>query len=297
MYSIALKQKQHPTYILTDRDAGARVEIVPERGGMVTEWTLGDHQILYFDADRFADPAKSVRGGIPILFPICGNLPNNRYSVEGQSYELAQHGFARNLPWTVRDRGVKANGAVLELVLESTADTLSAYPFEFELVFTYRLQGNHLHIEQSYTNKSKRPMPFSTGLHPYFYLADASTRTKSELQLDIPATRYLDQLSQTEHDYTGSLNWDAPELDLAFRPISAQQAAATDPQRKTKISIDYDDAYTTLVFWTVAEKNYYCLEPWSAARNAMNTGTNLLQLAPGETRAMQVTFNAQIENK
>lgn len=296
MYSIALKQKQHPTYILTDQDSGARVEIVPERGGMVTEWSINDQQILYFDADRFTDPAKSVRGGIPILFPICGNLPDNRYSVEGQSYELAQHGFARNLPWTVRDRAVKENGAVLELVLESTADTLSVYPFEFQIVFTYRLQGTRLHIDQTYSNKSERPMPFSTGLHPYFHLAEASTRTKSQLQLDIPATRYTDQINQTEHDYTGSLDWNAPELDLAFRPVSAQQAAAVDPSRQLKISIDYDSVYTTLVFWTVAEKNYYCLEPWSAPRNALNTGTDLLQLAPSETRSMQVTFDAQIEN-
>lgn len=299
MYSIALKQKQYPTYILTDQTSGAHVEIVPERGGMVTEWTINDQPILYFDAERFTDPAKSVRGGIPILFPICGNLPDNTYQLKGelagQSYELAQHGFARNMPWTVRDRGVKANGAVLTLALESTPDTLSVYPFEFELVFTYRLQGDRLHIEQSYTNKSQQSMPFSTGLHPYFHLADASTSTKSQLQLEIPAAHYTDQISQREHDYSGSLNWDAPELDLAFRPISAQQATATDPQRQVKISVDYDSAYTTLVFWTVAEKNYYCLEPWSAPRNALNTGTDLLRLESGKTRSVQVTFNAQVE--
>ncbi len=296
MYSIALKQKQHPTYILTDQASDAHVEVVPERGGIVTAWRIGDTQLLYFDADRFADPTKSVRGGIPILFPICGNLPHSTYEIEGQSYELAQHGFARNLPWTVRDRAVKANGSVLTLVLDSTPDTLSVYPFEFQLIFTYRLQGTQLHIEQSYTNQSQRRMPFSTGLHPYFQLADASPQTKSQLQLEIPATRYVNQIEQTEHDYTGSLNWDAPELDLAFRPISAHQASAADPQRQVKVSIHYDSAYTTLVFWTVAKKNYYCLEPWSAPRNALNTGTDLLWLEPGETRSMHVSFDAQLES-
>lgn len=298
MYSIALKQKQHPTYILTDQDSGSRIEIVPERGGMVTEWTIGDTQILYFDAERFADPAKSVRGGIPILFPICGNLPDARYEVDGHFYELAQHGFARNLPWEVRDRSVKPNGAVLELALSSTADTLAVYPFEFELVFTYRLEGNRLHIAQSYTNKSERPMPFSTGLHPYFHLADASTETKSQLQLQIPSDRYINQIDRTEHSYTpsdngSSLDWNAPELDLAFRPISARQTSATEPNRQVEITISYDDAYTTIVFWTVAEKNYYCLEPWSAPRNALNTKTDLIVLEPAQTRSIEVTFDAQ----
>ena len=294
MYSIALKQKQHPTYILTDQDSGARAEIVPERGGMVTEWEIGETQILYFDAERFTDPAKSVRGGIPILFPICGNLPDNTYSVDGQSYTLAQHGFARNLPWTVSDRGVKENGAVLQLTLESNEDTLSVYPFEFQLEFTYRLQGNQLHIEQRYTNKSDRPMPFSTGLHPYFHLENADTETKAQLQLEIPATRYINQIDKTEHDYNGTLNWSAPELDLAFRPISAQQTSATDPTRPVTVTISYDDSYTTLVFWTVEAKNYYCLEPWSAPRNALNTGTDLLTLAPGEAQTIKVTFDAQL---
>ena len=294
MYSIAQKQKQYPTYILSDLESGARVEIVPERGGMVTEWSIGDTQILYFDAERFADATKSVRGGIPILFPICGNLPGNVYEVDGQSYELAQHGFARNLAWEVRDRGVKDNGAVLQLVLESSADTLAVYPFAFEVMFTYRLQGTQLHVDQRYRNKGDRPMPFSTGLHPYFYLENASPETKAQLQLDIPASRYIDQISQREHDYEGQLDWTAPELDLAFRPISARRTSAIDPTRPVKVVIDYDGAYTTLVFWTVAKKNYYCLEPWSAPRNAMNTGTDLLRLDPGETRAVQVIFNAQI---
>ena len=54
---------------------GDLLRIVPERGGLVTGWRSGGREILYFDAVRFADPKASVRGGIPILFPICGGLP------------------------------------------------------------------------------------------------------------------------------------------------------------------------------------------------------------------------------
>jgi len=57
---------------------GDRLRVVPRRGGLVTGWLChgpwGEREILYFDADRFADPSKSVRGGIPVLFPICGGL-------------------------------------------------------------------------------------------------------------------------------------------------------------------------------------------------------------------------------
>ena len=32
----------------------------------------------------------------PILFPIVGRLKNDSYSINGKSYELPRHGFARN---------------------------------------------------------------------------------------------------------------------------------------------------------------------------------------------------------
>jgi galactose mutarotase-like enzyme len=294
MYAIALKQKQYPTYLLSDSDAGARLEVVPERGGIVTQWHIQDIPILYFDAERFSDPSQSIRGGIPILFPICGNLPDNTYRIAEQPYSLKQHGFARDLPWTVSDRGVKdgpEGGAMLQLTLSSSEATRQAYPFDFELTFTYRLMGNRLFIEQRFHNKGDRPMPFSTGLHPYFQL-NATPTAKSQLQLNIPATQYTDQISQRDHAYSGSLDWSSPELDLAFRPISAQSASVRDLERQVQLSLSYDPLYSTLVFWAVAEKNYYCLEPWSAPRNALNAGTDLLTLAPGETQVLNVTFSA-----
>ena len=33
----------------------------------------------------------------PILFPIVGKLKNNHYSLEGEQYEMLQHGFAMEI--------------------------------------------------------------------------------------------------------------------------------------------------------------------------------------------------------
>ena len=88
-------------YILSDEPTQSLVVVCPGRGGIVTEWRTQDQKIFYMDKERFADPALSVRGGIPLLFPICGNLPEDTYTLDGESYKLKQHGFARNLPWQV----------------------------------------------------------------------------------------------------------------------------------------------------------------------------------------------------
>ena len=74
--SLALSQKDYPYkhWEYKDVNTGNRLRIVPERGGLITEWLCNGKNILYFDLDRFQLSDKSIRGGIPILFPICGDF-------------------------------------------------------------------------------------------------------------------------------------------------------------------------------------------------------------------------------
>ncbi|KGF73346.1 aldose epimerase [Neosynechococcus sphagnicola sy1] len=275
-------QPPYPTYILEDPTAEARLEVVPARGGIVTRWQVGGQDILYLDHARFAQPDLSVRGGIPILFPICGNLPNNTYTYQGQTYTLKQHGFARDLPWDVLDATQSTH---LTLQLTSNPQTLAVYPFEFEVLFTYQIQGKQLLIQQCYTNLSPDPMPFSTGLHPYFAAPD-----KTQLQFEIPATEYQAQSTQTRQPFSGKFDFDLEEIDWGFRQLSAQTASVVDRSQMRKLTLTYDDNYTTLVFWTLKGKDFYCLEPWSAPRNALNTGDGLIQLPPGVSLEVDVAL-------
>jgi galactose mutarotase-like enzyme len=148
VFAIALQESQYKTYILSDQAANSQLEVVPERGGIITKWRVQGQEILYLDAERFANPELSVRGGIPILFPICGNLPDNTYTYNGQQYTLKQHGFARDFPWEVADQ-VTQEAASLTLVLNSNEQTRAVYPFDFQLAFTYQILGNSLEIQQN----------------------------------------------------------------------------------------------------------------------------------------------------
>ncbi len=58
--------------------------------------------------------------------------------------------------------------ASLTLELNSNEATRQVYPFDFQLIFTYQLQGNSLKIHQKVINLSPEKMPFSIGFHPYF---------------------------------------------------------------------------------------------------------------------------------
>lgn len=291
MFAIAVKQDQYQTYILSDKEAQSRLEVVPERGGIITRWRIQGQNILYLDEERFANPELSVRGGIPILFPICGNLSDNTYTYQGKQYPLKQHGFARNLPWEVLESSTD-NCAGLTLSLKSNAQTRAAYPFDFQLTFTYELQGNTLTIRQHYANQSDVAMPFSTGLHPYFWVTD-----KSLLSFELPAAECQDQITGEISPFTNQFDFDRDEIDVILQPVTADSATLINHRRQMQIALRYSDRYSALVFWTVKDKDYVCLEPWSAPRNALNTGDRLIYLLPNtscETRVeMSVSYLAK----
>jgi galactose mutarotase-like enzyme len=287
MFDIVSQEEEYLTYTLSDIDSKSSLKVVPSRGGIITQWQIQGEDILYLDQERFRDPTLSIRGGIPILFPICGNLPDNSYSYNLQTYQLKQHGFARDMPWEVIDHSTD-NRASITLSLQSSAETLRVYPFAFNLEFTYILADNTLTIRQKYTNNYAVKMPFSTGLHPYF-----AVRDKSKLELEIPASSYQNQITKEIKSCTGNFDFNETEIDVAFRNPTEAKCAIVDRSAKRKISLSYTNVYSTIVFWTIAGKDYVCLEPWTAPRNAINTGENLLHIEPNSSYETWTTLKIE----
>ena len=131
-----------PGFVFTS-SSGDRLSLAPSRGGLVTSWVCSGQERLYFDLNRFLDPSKSIRGGIPVLFPICGNLPDDALSLPTGMYPMPQHGFARDLPWSLH--GLE-DGSGVELSLRHSDATLPHYPFPFRLSIQYQLEPSSLVI-------------------------------------------------------------------------------------------------------------------------------------------------------
>jgi galactose mutarotase-like enzyme len=288
MFTITKQSQAEPVYILNDTDSQSSLTIYPDRGGIATSWKVNDRELMYLDVDRFnEDPSLSVRGGFPILFPICGNLPDNAYSVGSQTYSLKQHGFGRELPWTVTHQSTTTD-ASLTITLTSNDATRAVYPFDFSVSFTYKLAGGQLTIDQTYTNKSAIPMPFSSGLHPYFLAPD-----KNSLTFEIPSASYTEKQTGETHAFAGKFDFSQAEIDAAFTTVTGTVAIVKDASQNLTLTMTSSENYRTIVFWTVEDKNFYCLEPWTAPRNSLNTGIDLLHVAPGETMSTKVTFAAK----
>lgn len=257
------------------------LHLVPERGALVTHWRVAGRDILYFDAERFRDPSLSVRGGIPLLFPICGNLPGDRYDWEGGSYPLKQHGFARDRAWTVVEQAADR----MTLALADDDASRVGYPFAFGLSYEVQLGEGHLDLRFRLENRDDRPLPFSLGIHPYF-----TVRDKFALRLNIPAERWQDQKSGAWESFDGRFDWDRPEIDAAFRELRRPEVTLIDAAAGHCLRLRFDPAFGTFVAWTLAGKDYLCLEPWTGPRNAIASGDGLLRLAPGETRELAIAL-------
>lgn len=103
-------------------------------------------------------------GRNPILFPQVSSNDDKTMLINGVTYKTGNHGFARNAVFKLAED----KGDELVLKLSENEDTLSQYPFKFELLVDYKLNGNRVDITYTITNNDEKDMPFGFGLHPAF---------------------------------------------------------------------------------------------------------------------------------
>jgi galactose mutarotase-like enzyme len=250
------------------------VTLAPARGGMATRMRVGAREVFYLDEATLLDETKNVRGGNPVLFPSPGKLEGDRWARAGKSGSLKQHGFARNLAWTVDSK----SDAEATLSLAATPATREGYPWSFRATLRYAVREGILRVEQTVTNTGDGPMPFGFGFHPYFAVAQAD---KAKTAIPTRATRAWDNVAKKEIALAG-IDLTQPEVDLHLFGHGGTTATVGD------IEVRGSPEYTHWVVWTLAGKDFVCLEPWTCPGNALNTGDRLIELGGGETRSLWI---------
>ena len=271
---------------LNDESAGSQVVIAPERGALVTSFKVLGRELLYLDRATLNDAGKNVRGGIPVLFPAPGKLEADTWHAAGQSGQMKQHGFARNLPWTVREDATGA--AAVTLLLDSNADTHAQYPWAFQAQLRFALEGRSLRIVARVRNESQTTLPFALGYHPYFLASD-----KRQLRIDTRATRAFDNVAKQTLPFKG-FDLDLAEVDLHLLDHGSS-ASALHFADGSYVSLTGSPEFTHWVVWTLSGKDFVCLEPWTAPGNALNTGERLFELLPGQEQecSLQIAWHSR----
>ena len=270
----------YPHWDFEDPASGDRLRLVPERGGLLTGWRCRGRELLYLDQQRFADPALSVRGGMPVLFPICGNLPGDRLPLPEGEYPMKQHGFARDLPWQLE---ALAEGGGVQLTLSDSAATRQQFPFGFRLSLELRLEPAALAISAVVENRGDRPMPFALGLHPYFAVSSLGAVALEGLpqhcfnHLTMAAAATAPQLARLEQG-----------VDLLAEPAGAVRLR--DRLAGFAVELQPTAPFDLAVVWSDPPRPMVCLEPWTAPRGALISGERRLELAPGDQRQLRCRY-------
>lgn len=109
------------------------------------------------------DP-KLWANSAPILFPIVGALQNNECRIDGKTYTMTQHGFARHNEFMTHQK----SDTCIEFELNPNEDILKQYPYLFNLKVIYTLTDNQLECRCVVKNTDSQMIYFQIGGHPAF---------------------------------------------------------------------------------------------------------------------------------
>ena len=277
--SFAKKTSPYAHWEYSNTEYDSSIRIVPERGGLITGWCIEGKELLYFDLERFLNEDKSIRGGIPILFPICGDLSEN-YLIGGNKHSLKQHGFARDLPWSV---DLLKDKLGIRLKLTDTQDSRSFFPFFFTLLMDVYLKEKSLYIVAKIYNLGQESMPCSFGLHPYFQVSNLQNT-----KIDGLPEKCIDQTNMKVTNSSDQIRILDKGVDFLSYP--SHSVKLFDYSSRNVIELIHQEPMNTTVIWTDPPRQMVCLEPWTSPKNSLLTGDRILEIKPGEYTELFTTF-------
>ena len=292
---------QAQAQLITLRDgSGAKAVIAPELGGWLLRYTRHLAELGYVDALYFAQEIvdrypNQMYAGNPLLFPQVSfsHLPGreHHYQLQGQTYALPQHGFARRSKWKV----IGVNESRVQMELTDNAETRRAYPFSFRTEVTYELREGRLHYHQSVENRgdtSMSAMPFSMGIHPYLPVPIMPAGQRNACFVELPAARRV--VPQSNWDSWSTEPFTQQRLPvredvsgtLFLTDLATPEISLVDPTCSVKITLNFAQApaHRYVALWSKSISDpFYCIEPWTALPNSFTReNSELIHLAPGE---------------
>ncbi len=235
----------------------------------VTIATLGAEMQAVTAADGteylwHGDPAW-WSGRAPVLFPICGRLPNSTYRLNGKSYEMGMHGFARGSEFEVES----ATETEAVFLLRDSEETRARYPFSFELRVRYTLQGETIEVAYDVRNVGNETMYASIGSHEAYACPEGLSAYDVIFEKEEPLNSHI--VDNGIHHETFPVSAPQGVLSLrddyfvpdalVFRNLKSKSVEVRNRATGRGVRVDYPDAESLLI-WSKPGAPYVCIEPW-----------------------------------
>lgn len=245
---------------------------VSEHGAELTSIKCDNREYLWQ-----ADPAFWKRHS-PVLFPIVGSVWDGQYSENGQVYSLGQHGFARDMDFSL----LNESDEEVTYVLESSAETKLKYPYDFRLEIGYRIYGKNIDVIWRVKNTTEGTIYFQIGAHPAFYWPKSDAKTLAEttsrgfFKFDTSNTLVKSVITEkgcvdpsAKEDVVleadGTLKLETSTFDhdaLIFEHDQVHVVSLLDNEKNPYLTLKF--AAPLVGLWSPPHKNapFVCIEPW-----------------------------------
>lgn len=234
--------------VLKHPDTGATAQIY-KLGGVVTSYCDQDGtDFIAIRPDAKLDGSKPISGGLSHCWPQFG--PGL----------IQQHGFARNVLWSI----LELTDTAVTMQLTPTDETKAIWDKEFVCTFTVTLEMDQLDTKMLVENKGEESFDFQAALHSYFAI---SSLDNLEITGSFAGKEFLNKLvgeegeMQTEDREVITIS---EEYDRVYKGVN--DPVLKDAGTKKSLSVLNTAGWEDTVLWNpygnegMGYNNFVCVE-------------------------------------
>ena len=242
--------------------------------------------------------------GLPLLAPWANRLGAPRYAVEGVTVDLeglALHTDDQGLPihgtltaqpgWEVVQADERSFTARFDV--GDHPGLLASFPFPHELRVEVALAATTLRMTTTVTPTTDQAVPISFGYHPYLHLPGVR---REDVRLRLPARRHLELDSRglptvvARSEYAEDEPIGSRRFDDLYEVAADRRLALTGGGRR--LTVELEDGYRFAQVFTPPAAASVCLEPMTAAVNALVDGGYPL-VSPGASFTARFSLHVE----
>jgi len=207
----------------------------------------------------------------PVLFPVVGRSLNDEILIDDHAYRLDKHGFARNANFRLMD----LTETSIVFSLKNNEQLQKIYPYKFEFLIRYKLDGSTLVVSYEVINKDNKEIYFQLGGHPAFAVPFNQEETYEDYYLEFEHTEkaarsYIDKEGFFDGKKDVALaNTNVIQLKnglfkddaLIFKALKSKKVSIKSAKHSHYLTVDFSE-FKYLGLWAKVGAPFVCIEPW-----------------------------------
>jgi aldose 1-epimerase len=292
---------------MSDASTGEQFEITYGRARAVVTEVGANLRAFEVDGVPYVEtyPADGPPplGAGAVLLPWPNRTADGRWVLDGEPQQLeltepdrgnAIHGLVRHARWQLVDKGGSW------LTLRTEIDVRPGWPVPLRTTVNYLLDAAGLTVTHEVHNVGERSVPFGLGVHPYPRAGNTATdecvlRLAASTVLPLDSQRLVptgpaSEVAGTEYDFRGGRPLRGVWLNTPFggcEPAADGRVHHTLAGQDDAVELWADPDFRWVQVFTPetfsGSGRAVAIEPMTAPPDALNSGTDLIRLSPGES--------------